>query len=153
MADKSPPIEPLDWVAGLKVVDIGDIRVARGLTRRPKDACAHLNIVFDDRERRIWCSDCEQDLEGYDAFVLLARKFYTAEARLSARRAQLQKDEQVSLVSRAAKALDRYWRRRDMVPVCPHCCKALLPEDVVDKVKGMSKSLAKRLRSKEQDQS
>lgn len=65
------PIEPHDYLYGVKVVDIGDIRAARGMTRRPVSTCNHRRQVFDDKERRIWCSDCESELEPFDAYMRL----------------------------------------------------------------------------------
>ncbi|MCP5004867.1 MAG: hypothetical protein GY941_13130, partial [Planctomycetes bacterium] len=38
------------------------------------------------------------------------------------------------LRSRAARALDDAWRKRTMLPACPNCKSALLPEDFKDGV-------------------
>lgn len=47
------PIEPHEYLYGVKVVQIEDLRVARGLTRRPVSSCRHRKMVYDDKERRI----------------------------------------------------------------------------------------------------
>ena len=47
------PIEPQEYLSGPTVVDIGDLRVARGLSRRPFSGCAHHSLVYDNKERRI----------------------------------------------------------------------------------------------------
>ena len=66
--DRDPPIEEPGFIGGVKVVNIGDVRVARGLTRRSSSSCPHKNMVYDQNERRIWCQDCERDVEPFDAF-------------------------------------------------------------------------------------
>jgi len=36
-----PPIIEQEYIAGVRVVDIGDYRVARGMTRRAHNSCPH----------------------------------------------------------------------------------------------------------------
>lgn len=62
---KTPPIVPLSNT----VIDIGDIRVARGLTKG--EPCPHERLVYSVETRRVWCADCETDLAPFDAFVLI----------------------------------------------------------------------------------
>jgi hypothetical protein len=126
---KDPPIQPLDYLGGVKVVDIGDIRVARGMSRRPASSCPHRQLHYDTHERRVWCADCERDIEGYDAFVLLTERFHAAQARLSEREKRIREAEAHAVVSLAAKEVDKVWRGRNMVPVCPVCGSGLFPED------------------------
>lgn len=80
----SAPIEPQDYIYGVKVVQIEDLRVARGLTRRPLSSCAHKKLVYDHNERRIWCSDYETEVEAFDAFEGLVSRLSAANGRLSA---------------------------------------------------------------------
>lgn len=126
---KDPPIEPLEYLAGVKVVDIGDIRVARGMSRRPSSSCKHHSLRYDTQERRIWCADCERDIEGYDAFVLLTERFHTAATRLEEREEKVRSAESHAVRSLATKHLDEVWRGRTMVPTCPVCGNGLFPED------------------------
>lgn len=44
----SAPIEPQDYLYGTKVVQIEDLRVARGMTRRPVSSCRHRKLVYDN---------------------------------------------------------------------------------------------------------
>ena len=72
MEEKDPPIVPMDFCGGTTVVDIGDIRVQRGLSRRPFSACPHRGLTYDRKERRIWCKDCERDIfDAYDYFRMI----------------------------------------------------------------------------------
>lgn len=132
---KTPPIEPQNFLAGVKVVDIGDLRVARGMSRRPVSVCKHSQLVYDRQERRIWCKECETDIEAFDAFELLVGNFSAATDRLKRREERVRDAEEHSLISRAAKVVDHAWRSRRMSPNCPHCNAALLPEDFANGIK------------------
>jgi len=129
------PVEERQYTYGFNVVDIGDLRIARGETRRPRSSCKHLSLVFDEKERRVWCKDCEQEIEPFDAFKGLAEFFHAANAKLRDREEAVKEAEQFQLRSRAAKAVDKIWRTRTMVPCCPSCDKGLLPEDFANGVK------------------
>jgi Zn finger protein HypA/HybF involved in hydrogenase expression len=126
---RDPPIEPQSFLGGVTVVDIGDIRVARGLTRRHHTSCRHARMTYDPKERRVWCPDCEKDVEPFDAFEILVSQFSAATRKLEAREKKLLEAEQFQIRSLAAKAIDEAWRSRNMVPACPHCNHGLFPED------------------------
>ncbi|WP_342632697.1 hypothetical protein [Marinobacter alkaliphilus] len=141
------PIEPADFVHGPKVVDIGDIRVARGKTRVPCETCRHRQLVYDPTERRVYCEDCQQDVDGFDAFLNLVHQHESAWGAIRKARTEILEAQSHNLISRAAKALDQYWRSRKTVPNCPHCNEALLPEDVAGgRLRTSSAELARRRR-------
>lgn len=143
------PIEPQDFRDGVKVVDIGDLRVARGLTRRPHSTCRHKSLVYDRQERRIWCSDCESEVEPFDAFAGLVEFFDGARKKLEKREQLVKEAEQHAIRSLAAKALDKVWRSHTMAPLCPHCDEALLPEDMTKGLAQGSRELVRARRRKE----
>lgn len=145
------PIEPQDWAYGVKVVQIEDLRVARGLTRRPATSCRHKRMVYDDKERRIWCSDCESEVEPFDAFLGLVEVFSAGTSRINRRAAELAEAESFQIRSRAAKVIDQAWRSTTMAPLCPHCSVAILPEDVVGGLGSCSKALVKAARKRQRD--
>lgn len=130
MGQKDPPIEEMPYRFGLNVIDIGDLRVSRGQTRRPRSACKHRRLTYDPSERRIWCRDCERDIDGFDAFQIIAEQSHAFYEQNMRRARKLDEAEQFQARSLAVKALDRIWRSRKMAPCCPHCRKGLLPEDV-----------------------
>lgn len=132
---KDPPIEPLNFLGGVKVIDIGDIRVSRGMSRRPASSCRHYQLYYDDRERRIWCADCEQNIEAFDAFELLVGWFDRASKKLERRQEELAAAEAHQLRSLAARQLDLAWQKRRMVPACPCCGQGLFPEDFKDGIR------------------
>lgn len=141
------PIDPVDYTYGVKVVDIGDIRVARGLSRSRAEVCKHSNMAYDSKERRVYCRDCEKGIHPFDAFLRLVENYHAAHLSLSAKKNQVDEALKFSLISRAAKNIDVEWRARNTAPACPHCHEALLPEDFADGVKTtVSKELARRKR-------
>ncbi|MEC3912365.1 hypothetical protein U5A82_18360 [Sphingobium sp. CR2-8] len=127
---KDPPIIEQEYLHGLKVVDIGDLRVARGRSRRPVSACKHPRMVYDGQERRIWCKDCETDIEPFDAFTKICENFHRAAFDIERRQEAVTEAEQHSILRIAAKQMDEHFRRKNMVPACPHCSAAIFPEDV-----------------------
>lgn len=142
MRDDDRPIEPQDYLSGVRVVDIGDLRVARGMTRRPKSSCKHLRLVYDEKERRIYCEDCRTDVPAFDAFVGLVERW--KENMDAAQRLLDDAREANAFAARglAAKELDRAWRKKTMVPSCPHCRNGLFPEDFVKGVTMMGRDYA-----------
>ena len=130
MPDKTnPPIDEPGYLHGLTVVDIGDYRVSRGMTRRPFTGCNHHRLTYDKSERRIWCRDCEHDVEPFDAFVGLTENYDNALKSLEQKREELEEASKFQVRSLAAKVMDKAWRRKKSVPICPHCKHGLYPED------------------------
>ena len=126
---KDPPINAQNYLSGVTVVDIGDYRVSRGMTRRPFSSCPHRALSYDTQERRIWCQDCEQDVEPFDAFTGIIQSYATALSNLDRRDERLKEAEAFQARALATKELDRVWRKRNSVPACPHCHQGLFPED------------------------
>lgn len=145
------PIDPREYIAGVQVVDIGDLRVARGETRRPRSSCQHTNLVYDKKERRIWCPDCETEVEAFDAFMGIVEQFDGHIKRLKRREREVSEAEQFAARTRAVKALDKVWRSHHQTPVCPHCRDALLPEDFANGVTSTGRELARAARGKRQN--
>ena len=100
------PIEPQDFVSGVKVIDIGDIRVSRGLSRHRYESCQHKNTVYDEKERRIYCQDCEKGIHPFDAFVKIVKWHAQAVAKINSERKQVDESLEFSIRSRAAKNID-----------------------------------------------
>ncbi len=142
----------LGFVAGATVVDIGDIRIARGFTRRHHTSCSHRKMMYDTHERRIWCKDCAHDVEPFDAFVALVGQHDDAVKILQRRQTQLAEAEAHKVRSLAAREIDKAWQSRTTVPACPHCSHGLFPEDFKNGVfaslgREYAEALAKRRRA------
>ena len=85
------------------------------------------------------------ELIGVLFMLLLVGFFSAAEVSvLSTRKSRMQElaeAEKFALRSRAAKRMDEYLRSHTMVPMCPHCDGAILPDDVVNGLGQKSKSI------------
>lgn len=136
------PIVEQAYVGGVTVVDIGDLRIARGMTRRPASACCHGAMVYDPRERRVWCKDCERDVDPFDAFTRLVEQYDRAYKGLNERSDEIAQAARFQCRSVAAKNIDEVWRRRKVVPACPHCKHGLFPEDFATGVSTMGREYA-----------
>ncbi|TCM17251.1 hypothetical protein EDF56_106367 [Novosphingobium sp. PhB165] len=130
MTDKTPPVVEQEYLSGLKIIDIGDLRVARGMSRRPVSACKHRPMVYDRNERRIWCKDCETDVEPFDAFLLICEQIDHAVADIKRRQQQVDEAVAHNITRIAARQMDQHFRSRKYVPACPHCHQGIFPEDV-----------------------
>lgn len=127
---KDPPIDETDFTfGGGRVVDFGDLRVARGKSRRAYSICQHLRLMYDATERRIWCKDCERDVDAFEAFTGIAEHFRVAESRIARIKAEALEAQNHALHLIAARNLEAVWRGRKMAPTCPHCTRGLLPDD------------------------
>lgn len=142
------PIDEQNYLAGVNVVDIGDLRVSRGLTRRPASSCSHAKLTYCERERRLWCRDCQQDVEPFDAFVLLVGQLDRAWKDVKKRREALDEAERFHIRSIAAKTVDKAWRHHKAVPACPCCGHGLFPEDFKHDPPMLSREYAEARRKK-----
>jgi len=130
MADKKdPPIEPQAFNGGVSVVDFGDYRVSRGFSRRSSASCEHRNMVYDSQERRIWCKDCETNVDGFDAFKHIVESYNSAIKKLHRQAEEFEEAKAHNIISIAAKVIDEAWRKKNLIPCCPHCKAGLMPED------------------------
>lgn len=146
------PMDEPEYLYGVKVVDIGDLRVSRGLTRRPYSSCRHMSLTYDPKERRIWCRDCETDVDAFDAFIVLVENYNHGVNELNARDEKLREAEAFQVRSVAAKNIDKAWRKRNMVPACPHCSHGLFPEYFAGGFAMLGKDYAKaRISAKNKD--
>jgi hypothetical protein len=140
------PIDPQDYLYGINIVQMDDLRVARGLTRRPRTSCSHKRLTYDQGERRVWCEDCETEVEPFDAFMGVVEVWARASSQLERRKREVAEAESFSIISRAAKVIDTIWRSKRSVPLCPHCHDAILPGDVVGGMSTASRQLVEQRR-------
>lgn len=101
------------------------------LKRVHKEFCQHINMSYDPLNEYVGCSDCGIQLQPFKAFMLLIDGYTKAVRRLDERRSELKEMEDRSELSllKATRKVDRAWRRKSMLPCCPHCSAAIAPED------------------------
>lgn len=139
------PIIPGDYIRGVNVIDIGEMRISRGYTRRSPMCCLHHDIAYDQAERRIWCRDCEKGIDPFDFLQTLIEAHNRTLNRLKERERAVTEAESFSARMRATRAMDAVWRKRTRVPICPHCHHGIHPEDVANGVGQMDKELSARI--------
>ena len=147
----SAPIEPKDYEFGVKVVNIEELRIARGKAKRPHSECRHLQQVYDPQERRVWCESCEREIEPFDAYLVQIEYLDGAVKRLQADQEKLNQAIQENIISIASQVMDKEWRSRSTAPLCPHCSEAILPTDVARGVARASREMVERARKRKQE--
>jgi hypothetical protein len=123
---KETPIHPTG-----ELIDLAGVRIQRGIPKYNPNQCKHKNILYhcSHSERRIWCSDCERDIEPFDAFMIFARQFEEMISEAQDMRQKAAEALRTTARLRATKVLDKAWSGNVMAVACPHCRGGLLPED------------------------
>jgi hypothetical protein len=114
------------------VVNIGDFRLTRtgvGTTRAADGECKHNHLVYDENGRILTCEDCKKQIDPFWAMLHQNRYYAEQMDYVEREKKQLALDIQKGVVLRAAQKVEEAWRRRKMMPTCPHCWKGILPTD------------------------
>lgn len=112
-----------------EVIDLDGVRVRFGRSRACFPACEHKRLVYSTAEKRIWCEDCQNTVENFDAFMTLTR-YFGGMVRAVRKMTQEAEGALASTVRRrATKVLDHAWSSRLEAVGCPHCSRGILPED------------------------
>lgn len=113
------------------VIEIGDFRIARkerSYTRELTE-CPHHWLELDDKGGLVQCTKCKVYVSAFWALSAMTahinERFESVGRREKA--AAEAAERQLSLT--AAQAVERAWRKRSMVPSCPHCNEAIFPGD------------------------
>ena len=114
-----------------ELIDLAGVRIQRGMTSHAATKCKHMNIRFcEDRgDRRVWCVDCQSNIDPFDALAMIALHLQRMLDSAHSMRAEAQKALGATARLRATKVLDRAWSGNVMAVACPHCKNGLLPED------------------------
>ncbi len=147
------PIEEREYSHGINVVNIEDIRIARGVAKYDKPNCRHKNLVYSQDERRVFCTDCKSTVDNFDAFMNLVNVFSAAKNRCDKKEAELNDALKYNIRRVATKKIDEAWLSHTTVPCCPHCHTGLLPEDVMNITRYKSKEMEIARRKKQLDDS
>jgi hypothetical protein len=107
------------------IIKIGSLNVSRKSAKH----CDHIHLNYDQHNKTIWCSDCGGFVDPFNAFMILANQFERANVNLDRKRKEVNEATEKGLTLLAARKVEKAWRRRDMVPACPHCEAGILPTD------------------------
>lgn len=90
--------------------------------------CAHSKVTLDDNGGIVTCDACGKQLDPYWTLRNMAERWeqHASDHKHAAQR--IAEDAKAIVHLRAAKAIERIWRR-GMAPLCPHCKEPILLED------------------------
>jgi hypothetical protein len=140
-----------DFLSG-RVIDLESFRLTRTSTKGfglKTDPCQHVNKTLDSNGGIITCDDCKKQLSPIWVIEEIISKWGEWWRRLESRAAQVKELEGKTVILKAAKEIEKRWRRK-MAPCCPHCNRAILPEDRLGESAAVSfeYELARRARDK-----
>lgn len=91
--------------------------------------CAHIHTTLDDNGRTVRCDDCHLQLSAYWLLEQIIYEYSDAIERLKSERAHFEEEKKKELTLLSAQKVEKAWRRRNLVPTCPHCHRGILPTD------------------------
>lgn len=128
------PDEPSQEADGGRIVTIGDLKIRRAqrFSRDPA-RCAHNDLEMQADGEIIVCMDCSRQVSAYWVLGQLLDQYRDAwrAVRSEWEQARWERKKTVRMV--AARKIEDAWRR-GMAPCCPHCDRAILPEDGLGEV-------------------
>lgn len=113
-----------------QVINFSDMAFKlRGKSYFKDDRCEHLKVTMDDNGGIVTCDACGKQLDAYLTLRRMCEKWGTHAEQIKRSAQQVHDDAKAIVVLRAAKRIEHAWRSRTMIPTCPHCNAAILPED------------------------
>lgn len=106
------------------IIKIGEVEwhdLQRRLTVPKVGQCMHKRLQYIDHGELLKCLDCNEQVTAVWALKHFFTQWQVEKERLDAVRAQIKKDEERLVTHRAALAVQDAWRRKHLVPTCPHC--------------------------------
>lgn len=91
--------------------------------------CSHPSLIYNNNGNIITCRECKQQLDPYWSAIHVFRGLAEFFEQLDVRKKTVEEMEAKAVTHKAALAVERAWRRRKMIPTCPHCYQAIAPED------------------------
>lgn len=114
------------------VIPVGDFSIEK--KRRSyfgPDACRHVHMQMSDDGHTVTCKDCSNQLSAYFVLEMLMDSISQEREQAKALNAKAQEERDAVCHLRAAKHLESIWRRRDALPMCPHCGEGITAEDAL----------------------
>lgn len=113
-----------------RVVNFADMafKLRGRRTAFDKDRCEHNHIELDENGCIVTCTGCKKELSAFWALLHMAERWEKHARDQEGVRQRINEDAKTVIHLRAAKRIERSWRR-GMACSCPHCHKPILPED------------------------
>lgn len=113
------------------IISIGDWKIQRNGEHRiqTEGDCDHKHLELDERGDVVRCLKCGTQVSAFWAIKMISEQYNSSLRRLVRERETVKQAKEENLHLLAAKKVEKAWRRRSMVPACPHCGRGILPED------------------------
>lgn len=112
------------------VINFADMAFRLRGQRSTLDArCEHKHLTLDDNGEIVTCEDCHKQVSPYWALRRMATMWGNHAEQVRRAVSKVHEDQKATFHLRAAKIVEKAWRYRKTVPVCPHCKEGILPED------------------------
>jgi len=111
------------------VIEIGALILERNNKQHDFGQCQHIKLTIDDHGQTVTCRDCQEQVTPFWALTSILKQWDSARKQLINREAVIAKTESTLLATKAAQKVEEAWRRRSMVPTCPHCYEAIYATD------------------------
>ena len=113
-----------------RIINFADMAFKlRGKSYGIDDRCVHLKVTLDDEGGIVTCDACGKQLDPYITLRRMCEKWEDHARQTRLAREKINEDAKAIITLRAAKLIQEAWRSRTMIPTCPHCHEAILPED------------------------
>lgn len=117
-----------------KIFNIDDFRVEvkahdHGIRFGGDTTCPHKRLFFDENGQTVECQDCKKQVTAWWALFAMADGLKRMRERIEADQKQLNEEKEKNVVHKAALEVEHAWRKRNMLPCCPHCLHAITATD------------------------
>jgi hypothetical protein len=116
---------------GDNIIQIGEFALKRKRERyiRSQEECRHLHVELDDNGDIVTCLDCNKQVSAYWALRNLTLEWEKAAKKVQLQQEKVREEANAKIHLIAARVVEQAWRRRSLVPTCPHCHAGILPTD------------------------
>lgn len=110
------------------IISLVEVLEVRGY----KKFCPHNRFIIDAEKRRVECKDCGDEVTAFDALEIIAKEgsWYRARIEELAKQRKQLLDWQPHLI--AVRELERMWRGRKILPICPRCQRGITAEELAN---------------------
>lgn len=112
------------------VVQIGEFQFSRKKRDYMDKGCKHHRTTLSSDGEITMCDDCGKQVSSYWVLLQVLDAYTEQVNKLHRERVAVSEVAGKQLHLKAAQDVERAWRSKSMVPVCPHCREAIFPQDL-----------------------
>jgi len=113
-----------------EVINIGDFAFKHNRWPTAESGiCKHQHMTMCEDGHVVTCDDCKIQLSAYWVLSKMLDKYKSSRDSLERELAAFQEEKSKSVVLLAARRVEHAWRRREMLPTCPHCHRGISAYD------------------------